>query len=60
MVSITKDEAMELRKRFKDNCHIVRFCKKKSKRHHYCTEESDRVLQVLSELRGEPVDVSVN
>ena len=55
MVSITKTEAEELRKRFKNNCHIVRFCAKKSKRHHYCTEETPKVLKVLSELRGEEV-----
>lgn len=60
MVSISKEEATELRKRFKGSCHIVRFCKKKSKRHHYCTEESSKVLQVLEELRGEPVDISVD
>lgn len=59
MVSISKEEAQELRKRFKDKCHIVRFCKKKSKRHHYCVEESLKVLQTLEELRGEPVDTRI-
>lgn len=51
MIAITKDEAMELRKRFKSVC-IVRLCACKSKRHHYVAEETPYVLDTIAELRG--------
>lgn len=50
MVSISKDEAQRLRQEIRD-VHIVRFCKAKSKRHHYCVEEIPAVLNVLAEMR---------
>lgn len=50
MVAITKDEAQALRQTFKNVC-IVRFCKQKSKRHHYAVEEAPAVLNALAELR---------
>lgn len=51
MIAITKDEAVELRKRFKSVC-IVRLCAAKSKRHHYVVEEVPYVLETVAELRN--------
>lgn len=51
MIAITKDEAVQLRKRFKSVC-IVRLCAAKSKRHHYVVEEVPSVLETVAELRG--------
>ena len=59
MVSISKEEATELRKRFKGKCHIVRFSKQKSGRHHYAVSEEKYVINALEEMRGCKVDVSV-
>ena len=59
MIRINKEEAQELRKRFKDKCHIVRFCKQKSKRHHFAVSEEKYVINALEEMRGCKVDVSV-
>ncbi|WP_405375277.1 hypothetical protein [Pseudobutyrivibrio sp.] len=60
MVSISKDEAQKLRQEVR-GVHIVRFCKTKSKRHHYCVEEIPAVLNVLAEMRQcSPRDIVQN
>ncbi len=50
MISINKQEAEFLRKRFK-NITIARTVKRKSKRHKYYAETSKKVLKALSEFR---------
>jgi hypothetical protein len=55
LIRISKDEATQLRKMFKDRCHIVRFCKQKSKRHHYAVSEENYVFDALSKMRGTKV-----
>lgn len=50
MVAITKDEAMLLRKKFKNVC-IVRLGKTHSQRHHYLAEETPNVLETIAEVR---------
>lgn len=53
MISITKDEAMALRKKFGDDLAItVMNRQKRGGRKHYCTEESYRVMRVLNKLRS--------
>ena len=59
MIRINKEEAAELRKRFKEKCHIVRFSKQKSGRHHYAVSEEKYVIDALEEMRGSKVDISV-
>ena len=51
MVVITKEEAMEIKKRF-PNVHIVRTMKHKSNRHRYYCEENWKVMRFLNEKRG--------
>lgn len=59
LIRINKEEATELRKRFRDKCHIVRFCKPKSKRHHYAVSEENYVINALEEMRGCKIDLGV-
>lgn len=52
MISITKDEAMVLRKKFGDTLAITVMNRhKRGGRKRYCTEESYRVMRVLNKLR---------
>nr|DAG62803.1 MAG TPA: hypothetical protein [Caudoviricetes sp.] len=53
MISITKDEAMALRKKFGDDLAITVMNRYKRGGHkRYCTEESYRVMRVLNKLRA--------
>ena len=51
MIKISKEEKDIISKRIPRAC-IVRTMKNDSKRHHYQCEETRRVLELLSELRG--------
>lgn len=51
MIAVNKSEKDIISKRV-PNAHIVRTMNQKSKRHHYYCEENGRVMQILSELRG--------
>lgn len=52
MVSITKDEKIEICKLL-PNAHIVRTMKQDSRRHHYYMEESMAAMRALRIVRGE-------
>lgn len=52
MIAITKDEKIQINKRF-PKAHIVRTMKQKSKRHRYYCEETDHVMDYLEHLRKE-------
>lgn len=51
MIAITKNEKLEINKKFPD-AHIVRTMKQKSKRHRYYCEETERVLKFIDFLRN--------
>lgn len=51
MISINKNEKIEIQKKYPD-AHVVRTMKTKSKRHHYFVEETMAVLKCLSQIRG--------
>lgn len=51
MISVTKEEKEEIRKRF-PRAHIVRTMKQKSKRHKYYCEETRAVMEFLKESRA--------
>lgn len=53
MIAITKEEKMEISKRF-PNVHIVRTMKQKSKRHRYYCTETKSVTNLLKEMRPSP------
>lgn len=52
MISITKEEAVALRNKFSDLHIAITNRHKKSRRKHYYTEETNRVLYFLERLRN--------
>ena len=54
MVTISKEEAGEIRLRFPSRGHVIRLEKRDSKRHHYLVSEEPAVLKFLSQYRQTP------
>lgn len=50
MVRVTKNEKEAILKSF-PNAHIRRTMKRKSKRHHYFCEESEKIIEFLNAYR---------
>lgn len=55
MIRISKDEAVQLRKMFKDKCYIYRLNRQRSKKHHYLVSEEPHVIKALEDIREEKV-----
>lgn len=55
MIRISKDEATQLRKMFKDKCYIYRLNRQRSKKHHYLVSEEVHVIKALEDIRGEKI-----
>lgn len=59
MIAISKTEKAVISKELPD-AHVVRTMKQKSGRHHYYCEESDAVMQILSQLRKDGMKGGAN
>lgn len=55
MICVTKQEAMEIRKKFPD-LYVTRTCKQHSRKSTYYATETPGVLNLLAQMRGRAVD----
>lgn len=56
VIRVTKQEAMEIRKKFPD-LFVTRTCKQHSRKSTYYATETPGVLALLKKLRGRAVDI---
>lgn len=59
LIRVSKEEAMEIRKRFPD-MRVSRTCKQHPRKSTYYATETSGVLNLLAQLRGRPVETSWN
>lgn len=57
MIRVSKQEAMEIRKKFPD-FPVTRTCRQHPRKSTYYATETSGVLNLLAKLRGRPVETS--